>query len=552
MSDSMAAGEGQTIRTGADLVVDALIRSGLCNVYCLPGIQNDALFNSLFDRRNEIGVIHTRHEQGAAYMALGAALATGKPSVYSVVPGPGFLNTTAALATAYGAGAPVLCLTGQIPSGAIGKGFGFLHELPDQLGIIERLTKFATHVGTPEAIPKMMAAAIAALCSGRPRPVGVEIPMDVLAAKTTVNEIFAGLPEDPHVVDEEAVLRAASMLQKAERPLIFVGGGAQGASSELRILAENLGAPVVSYRMGKGIIDGRHSLSQNLPAGHRLWKDCDVVLAVGTRLQNPLKQWGVDEKLRVIKIDVDDAEIKKDRPVDLAVVGDAATTLRRLNDHIRRPVLERDARIKASARLKSEVAASIAVLEPQLSYLRAIRDVLPDDGVVVDESTQVGYVSRIAYDAHLPRTYLSSGYQGTLGWGFPTALGAKHALGDTPVVSITGDGGFMFGMPELSTAVHHSISLVTVVFNDSSFGNVKRMQAELYGGRVIASDLSNPDFVALGKSFGVEASVAKDPDALRSALDAALSRGGPCLIEVPCAEMPEPWPYLNLPRIRGR
>jgi acetolactate synthase-1/2/3 large subunit len=468
MSDSVAAGAGQITRTGADLVVDALIRSGLCNVYCLPGIQNDALFNSLFDRRDEIAVIHTRHEQGAAYMALGAAFATGKPSVYSVVPGPGFLNTSAALATAYGAGAPVLCLTGQIPSGAIGKGFGFLHELPDQLGIIERLTKFATHIGTPEAIPKMMAAAVAALCSGRPRPVGVEIPMDVLAAKTAGHEMFARLPEDPHVVDEETVLLAASMLQKAKRPLIFAGGGAQGASSELRILAENLGAPVVSYRMGKGVIDGRHPLSQNLPAGHRLWKDCDVVLAVGTRLQNPLAQWGADDKLRVIKLDVDEAEMKKDRPIDLAIVGDAATTLRRLNDHIRRPVLERDARVKASARLKSEIAANIAILEPQLSYLRAIRDVLPDDGVLVDESTQVGYVSRIAYDAHLPRTYLSSGYQGTLGWGFPTALGAKDALADTPVVSITGDGGFMFGMPELSTAVHHSISLVTVVFNDNS------------------------------------------------------------------------------------
>jgi acetolactate synthase-1/2/3 large subunit len=532
--------------------VDALIRAGLCNIYCLPGIQNDALFNSFFDRRDEICVIHTRHEQGAAYMALGAALATGKPSVYSVVPGPGFLNTTAALATAYGAGAPVLCLTGQIPSGAIGKGFGFLHELPDQLGIIERLTKFAAHIETPEALPKMMAATVAALCSGRPRPVGVEIPMDILAAKTAVNEIVAPLPEAPHLVDEEAILLASSMLRKAERPLIFVGGGAQGASSELRTLAENLGAPVISYRMGKGSIDGRHPLSQNLPAGHRLWKDCDVVLAVGTRLQIPLTQWGVDDKLRIIKVDVDDAEMKKGRPLDLAIVGDAAATLRRLNDYIRRPVPERDARIQASARLKSEVAASVAILEPQLSYLRAIRDVLPDDGVLVDESTQVGYVSRIAYDAHMPRTYLSSGYQGTLGWGFPTALGAKHALADTPVISITGDGGFMFGMPELSTAVRHSISLVTVVFNDNSFGNVKRMQAELYGGRIIASDLSNPNFVGLANSFGVEASVAKDPGELRSALDAAFLRGGPHLIEVPSAQMPEPRPYLNLPRFRGR
>ena len=220
--------------TGADLIVDGLIEAGLNNLYCLSGIQNDALFNAVFDRRDEITAVHTRHEQGAAYMALGASLATGRPSVYAVVPGPGFLNTSAALATAYGAGGRVLCLTGQIPSAAIGKGLGYLHELPDQLGILERLTKFAARAGSPETIRSTWYAAMAALRGGRPLPVALEVPMDVLAgAATRVSSPAEVSYEGAETIDEDAVLKAAELLRRAERPLIFVGGGAQDASDEI-------------------------------------------------------------------------------------------------------------------------------------------------------------------------------------------------------------------------------------------------------------------------------------------------------------------------------
>jgi acetolactate synthase I/II/III large subunit len=544
----------QTMRemSGADAVVDALLKHGLKSLYCLPGIQNDALFVSLFDRRNEMQVVHTRHEQGAAYMALGAALATGKPAAYAVVPGPGVLNTAAALGTAYSAGANVLCLSGQIPSHAIGKGLGYLHELPDQLGILERLTKWARRTRAAEDVPADVADAFAAMRSGRPRPVAVEIPMDLLSRRTRIGAPFVREPDVEPAPDDDAIARAASLLSGAERPLIFVGGGAQDACLPLKQLAEKLGAPVVAHRMGKGVLDDRHPLSLNLTAGHALWKGCDVVLAIGTRIHLPLTQWGSDEGLRVIKIDVDGLEMSRGHQPDLALCGDALHVLQRLNDQIRKPVMDRDSRVASSRALKEEIAGKLDELRPQMEYLRAIRDVLPDDGILVDESTQVGYVSRVGYETRLPRTYLSSGHAGTLGWGFPTALGAQHALPDTPTVSITGDGGFMFNVQELSTAVHHEIPLVTVLFNDGSFGNVRRMQLELYGKRVIATDLTNPDFVRMAESFGVYAMRAEEPQALRSALTRAIEARRPCLIEVPCRQMPEPWPFLQLPRVRGR
>ena len=177
---------------------------------------------------------------------------------------------------------------------------------------------------------------------------------------------------------------------------------------------------------------------------------------------------------------------------------------------------------------------------------------LPDNGVLVEELTQVAYASRVLYEARHPRSFITSGYQGTLGWGVATALGVKHALGDVPVVSINGDGGFMFTVQELATAVRHRIPLVTVVFNDAAYGNVRRMQIDVHGNRVIGSDLANPDFVKLGESFGILSLRAGSPDALRGALEKAFAANEPALIEVPVGDMPFPWPYIDLPRVRGK
>jgi len=535
----------------AEATVETMLAQGLSTVYALPGVHNDHLFDAFQRAGDHMRVVHTRHEQGAAYMALGAALATGKPAAYSVVPGPGFLNSTAALATAYSTGARVLALIGQIPSRGIGKGHGLLHEIPDQIGILRRLTKWAERVDTPQHGPDIIARAFQSLQSGRPRPVGVELPPDMLAARAEVR-MSSPLPLDADPpLDEDAIERAADVLAKAECPVIFVGGGALDAAAEVRALAERLGAPVVSYRRGRGVLDDRHPLSHALPGGHALWAKADVVLAVGTRLQLPLANWGIDDKLALIKVDIDPEELDRIRKPEIGLAGDAAAVLARLNQHLAHVPPARPDRVDRSRALKERISASLSVLAPQLGFLRAIRDVLPDDGVLIDELTQVGYTARNAYETRKPRTFISSGYQGTLGWGVATALGAKHALGDVPVVALSGDGGFMFNVQELSTAVRHRIPVVMIVFNDGAYGNVRNMQKTLHGNRLIGTDLANPDFVRLAESFGIAGRRATDPEGLRQALEQSLAANEPALIEVPVGDMPSPWPFIDLPKVRG-
>jgi acetolactate synthase-1/2/3 large subunit len=212
----------------------------------------------------------------------------------------------------------------------------------------------------------------------------------------------------------------------------------------------------------------------------------------------------------------------------------------------------RPERLAASRAIQERVAADHAAnVAPQLAYLRAIRDVLPDNGVVIDELTQVGYAARSAYEARAPRTYISSGYQGTLGWGCAVALGAKHALGSAPVVSITGDGGFMFNVQELSSAVRHRIPVVVVVFNDGAYGNVRNMQRDQHGNRLIGSDLANPDFVRLAESFGIAGHRVTTPEELRRTLAKAIATNEPALIDIPTGDMPSPWVFIDMPKVRG-
>src|SRR5262249_3432781 len=324
------------LMSGGDAVVRSLVAHGISSLYCLPGVQSDHLFNALFDAGDAIRVVHTRHEQGAAYMALGAALATGRAAAYSVVPGPGFLNSSAALATAYSTGAKVLALVGQIPSRSIGKGLGYLHEIPDQLAILRTLTKSAERVERPEDAPGLVAQAFRQLHSGRPRPVGLEVPPDVLGAKAEVTLAAPLAPEPPAPLDEDAIAQAAQMLGAADCPVIFVGSGALDASAEVRALAELLTAPVVGFRRGKSVLDNRHVLSHSLPGGQALWAKADVVLAVGTRMFLPLSAWGSDDRLKIIRIDIDPAEFTRMRAPGTGLAGDAAAILRRLDQHLSR------------------------------------------------------------------------------------------------------------------------------------------------------------------------------------------------------------------------
>ncbi|MFL5090273.1 MAG: thiamine pyrophosphate-dependent enzyme [Xanthobacteraceae bacterium] len=538
--------------TTAEATVAALLAHGIGTIYALPGVHNDDLFDALYKVANRMRTVHARHEQAAAYMALGAALATAKPQAYTVVPGPGLLNSGAALLTAYGMNAPVLALIGQIPQADIGRGLGHLHEIRDQTGIIARLVDHCAMIRAPAEAPALVAAAVRAMFSGRPGPAVLECAIDTWGKEGAVAAIAAPTPAPSTPIDEDAVLAAAKRLGTAQRPLIVCGGGAQDAATEVALLSHMLQAPVLAYRRGRGVLDSRDALSVTLPLGRELWGEADLVLGVGTRLHLQQTMWGMDDDLAIIRIDADGEEPGRVRAPALALIGDAKPILRRLLDVLPAHNRARPSRRDEMQERQAKTRKRLEKLAPQLAILAAIRTELPEDGIFVDEVTQMGFAARLALPVYKPRTFLSPGYQDNLGWGFATALGVQDARRDTPVVSISGDGGFMYTANELSTAMCHCIPLVTIVFADGAFGNVRRTQEERYGNRLIACDLANPDFVRFAESFGAAAERVRDPDALRAALKRGFARrDGPTLIEMPVGPMPSPWEFIHMPRVRG-
>ena len=535
--------------TGGEAIVDGLIRHGIDTVFGLPGVQLYGLFDAFARNANRLRLINARHEQTTAYMALGYACATGKPAAYAVVPGPGVLNTTAALATAWGVNAPVLCITGQVPSTMIGRLRGQLHELPDQLATLRTLLKHADRIEDPTEAPTKVARAFQEMMSGRRGPVSLEMALDQLPATAEVT------PQDPlplhpnPVPDPEKIARLAKMMNEAQAPMIWVGGGAQDASAEILALAEKTGAPVVSFRGGRGIVDDRHPLGLTIPAGYLLWPETDLLVAFGTRLDVPTARWGeMPAGVTIARIDIDAAERRR-LQVDLGITADSADAARALTEQVLpRKDAARAARI---AKAKADTAVSIQSVQPQMSYIEAIRDALPEDGILCDEMTQVGYVSWFGFPFHQPRTLVTSGFSGTLGAGFPTALGVKVAWPDRAVVAVSGDGGFLFGGSDLATAVKHGINLVTVVFNNSAYGNVMRDQKRMFDGRDSGSALTNPDFQTYAKAFGVRSWRVTDAGGLKTAVTEALAANAPCLIEVMTDISKETAPWAFIAPARG-
>ncbi|MEY2582380.1 MAG: acetolactate synthase large subunit [Ilumatobacteraceae bacterium] len=533
-------------RTIAQHILDGMRATGIRQLFCLPGVQNDPFFDAVVDARDWLEVIVTRHEQGCAYMAMGAAQATGRPTAMCVVPGPGLLNAAAGLSSACGAGARVLAIVGQIHSPLLGKGFRVLHELDDQPAILRQITKHAAVVRDPDSAAEQIQQAFDDLVSGSPRPVAIEVPADMWA-KPAAGEVTAGVRTMP-MVDLDAVDRAAEKLRLAVNPLIWVGTGAQDASPAVRKLAELLQAPVSTRRMGHGVMDETGHLFAPMGLAHHWWPDLDVVLGIGSRIEFPLLQWGT-AGLDLIQINTDLDELDRHGIGALGIHGDAATVVPLLVDRL--ADVQRPSRRAELTAARSEFYNDIARLEPQLSYLAAIHDTLPADAILVEDATQMTFVAHFAYQFRHPRTYLSTGFAGTLGAGVAAAIGAKAGAPDRTVVAITGDGGFLFTATELASAVQHHIRSITVVFNDNAYGNVRRIQQERFGKeRTIASTLVNPDIVAFAESFGCLGLRADDPHQLGDALRTAMAHDGPVVIEVPVGEVPSPWPFIVMPRVR--
>jgi acetolactate synthase I/II/III large subunit len=536
-----------TSMTGGEAIVSGLVAHGVDTVFGLPGAQIYGLFDAF--QQAQLKVIGARHEQACGYMAYGYARSTGRPGVFSVVPGPGVLNAGAALLTAFGSNEPVLCLTGQVPTAFLGKGRGHLHEMPDQLATLRTFVKWADRIEHPGTAPAMVSRAFQDMLSGRRGPASLEMPWDVFTQATEVGRSKPFDPFPPPPPDPDHIKAAAALIAASKTPMVFVGSGAIHAGDEILELAEMIDAPVVAFRSGRGIVSNAHELGLTMAAAYRLWPKTDLMIGIGTRLElATMSRWPYrPDGLKSVRIDIDPSEMRRYTP-DVAVVSDAKAGTCELVAAVSKAGYRKTSGRRAAIREASAAAQQeIQKVQPQMAYLNILREVLPHNAIVTDELSQVGFASWYGFPIYQPRTFITSGYQGTLGSGFPTALGAKVAHPDTPVVAITGDGGFMFGVQELSTAVQFKIGVVSLVFNNNAYGNVRRDQRQRFDGRVVAADLVNPDFVKLAESFGVRAARVTSPDHFRPALEKALADGGPYLIaiEVPRDSEVTPWTFIH-------
>jgi len=459
----------------------------------------------------------------------------------------------AALCTAWGCNQPVLCITGQVPRAFLEGGRGHLHEIPDQQGTVSRLCKYTARVDRPEDAPRVVAEAFKAMRSGRPGPALIEMCWDDMAMTGQVEPV-APLPLEPKpTVDTAAVKEAAQLAREAKRPLILVGSGARHAQEEVLALAEKLNAPVTAFRGGRGIVPADHPLSLSSYAAWQLWEDTDLVIGIGTRLEMIYMRWmGMNQRIvepeappHVIRIDIDPQEMQRLVP-HVGVVADSKEGTGALVKMLEQESAPSSKDLGRLDRARATAGQAIAAVQPHVGFLEAIRRALPREGIFAEELTQAGYASFFAWDVFAPRTYITSGFQGNLGYGFMTSLGVKVGRPNAPVLAVTGDGGFLYGSSELSTAVKERISLITVLFNNNAYGNVRRDQITSFEGRTIASDFVNPDFEVLAKAYGVAYARASTAGELEQSVTAALPNIGPTLIEVPVDLSTEvnPWPYI--------
>ncbi len=525
--------------TGGQALVRSLYQEGVRVVFGLPGVQ---LYGVMAALREEprIRFVNTRHEQATSFMADGYARAGGSFGTALVVPGPGLLNAMSGLSTAYSASSPVLMISGQIPRDSIGKDIGLLHEVNDQQECIRPVTKWRRRVLQVADVPAAVREAVIQLRSGRPRPVEIEMPPETMEDEGMV-ELLPPIEVRPEVPSGRELDRAVELLLAARRPLIYAGGGVHlsGAHEALGHVGEHLQAGVAQSPEGKGAVSDHNPLS----LGAALWRDsalrahiqdADVVLAVGSRLALVTFKPGT----RIVQIDADPQEIGRNHKETLGLVGDARATLEALLDRLRAAAPPRPSRKAEHEALRARVAAE-NTMEPNASIIKSLRAGAPENTILVAGMTQIGYYSRPFWPVYEPLTYLSSSYSGNLGYAYPVALGAKVARPDRPVVSVSGDGGFLYNAQELATAARHRINVVAVVFNDDSYGNVARDLDESWGGQY-GAELQNPDFMKLAEAFGVVGMRAKEPVEVGPLVREAIELDRPVLVEVPVGRMTRP------------
>jgi acetolactate synthase-1/2/3 large subunit len=525
--------------TGGRAVTLALREEGVEHVFGIAGTHNSPLFDGAYDEP-EIKVITVRHEQGASMMAAGYARASGKIAACFVVPGPGLTNALTGMGMAYSESAPLLMFGGQNALAQLEREGEHFHELPNSMAVAGSLCGYTQRVATPGAIPGAVREAMRAMRCKRPRPAYIEVPLDVQNGEAEV----ALLPREDFSRpggDAAGIARAAEALRSARRPFIFAGGGVASAEGALPLkrLAELLGAPVVTSMFARGAISDRHPLALGDGWGRfNLYDDllaqADLVLVVGSRIDIVSDvNLGARFPQRIVQIDLDPLVVGMRRPVEVGIVGDAALVLAALTAAFAGDAA-RECWFDAAGFRERKRAWMLDHAGPVLELIEALRAAVPEDTVFVDDLTLVGYWMPLMCQTYEPRTLIHPGTYGTLGYALPAAIGAKLACPKRTVVAISGDGGFLFSLQELATAVAEKMDLVALVFNDNAFGAIRTYQDRVFRGRRIGSELVNPDFVKLGAAFGVN-SARVEPSALAATVRRAVDAGGVWLIEIPFA-----------------
>ena len=517
--------------TAAKAVVESLRRLGLDTVFGLPGVHNLPLYDALHGAP-DIRHVLARNESGAAFMADGYARASGRPAALFTITGPGVLNAMTGVAEAHAASSPILWIATEIPAHTRNEGKrGALHELDDQMALTQTVTRFQCRVEDPGAVPSALAVAWRHLSRGRRGPVYVEIPLDVLDQE---GEVSFPDPRPPgekggRGIDEAAVRGAADLLRAAERPVFVIGGGAAWAEAggEAVRLAERLGSPVLSTPTGKGVFPEDHplflgSLWSNTwdrrESVRRALEESDLCLAVGTRFSAAATDaWKVRLPERLIRIDADAARLNENYPSAVGIAGDARHALAALVEALD----EGGAGTGGTTGQTWFRRGGDSEPDPAAAaLLREIREGLPRDAVTCWDSLISLWAAK-RFPVFEPRTFLLSSGLCTLGYALPAALGAQAAHPNRRVVAVTGDGAFLFTLAELATLAEEGLPVTVLLLNDGGYGAIRNAQERRYGGRTIACDLRNPDFVRLAESFGIEARRLSGVEAVGKALGEA-------------------------------
>jgi len=523
-------------KTCGEVLVELLQSYGIEIVFGIPGVHTVELYRGL--PNTSLRHITPRHEQGAGFMADGYARATGKPAACFIISGPGMTNIITAMAQAYSDSVPMLVISSVNNSHELALGGGRLHELPSQRQLVSGVCVFSHTVARPSELAEVLARAFAVFDSARPGPVHIELPLDVITAPMSADNLPRVGKRYRPGPSEQAISDAAALLKGASRPFIVLGGGTQDAATEASQLVTQLGIRTALTVNAKGVLAPEHPLNLGSRLPQRPVLDAleaaDVVLAIGTEL-GETDTLLFDDKLdisgQVIRVDIEPEQMTRNVLPAIAICADAGLTMKALCKAVDE-ITPFEQQAEVAALREAADALAPEAYRKHGRILDLVADTLP--GVVVaGDSTQPVYGANLFYEAQAPRRYFNSstGY-GTLGFGLPAALGAKLGLPDSPVVSLIGDGGLQFTLAELATAVELELAVPILVWNNNGYGEIKRYMVER-DIPTIGVDIYTPDFITIAKGFGCAAETVTTRDEFVEALRRAHNAGRPTLIDIP-------------------